>query len=479
MSSERDYYSILGVSRDASDTEIRRAFRTLAKKHHPDKQAGDTGLDFSLLSEAYEALKDPNRRADYDEELNLARQVSAKASKGGKSPFAFAAGLSLGVAIAVIAVMAFAHLELGFGKRAEKVQDSLKIGASARIPLQTRVAPPPSDEATSPSPPAKPAETADAQPPPAVVQEPAQKPAVDAAPPDSSEPRPAVSLKEHKLQSRVLGPGEPLEIAVGLLDNEKLLRLTPGKGQTESFTDCPSCPGMVLIPSGQGVMGARPESDGYRSEEAPPHRIHFDKPFAVSKDAISASNWRSCVNAGVCRLTLSSLLAVGPRVAATRISWFDARSYVEWLTQVTGWRYRLLSESEWEYIAKAGVRKEVDAGRNRSVSDSAKEMTEVLPRVRFDQFSGAGHNAWGVQSGSVLEWVEDCWHPNYEQAPSDGASWLSAAGGDCAYRVVRGTAKSGGAFGSRPSARAREFADTSSPTLGFRVAREIFGPEEN
>jgi formylglycine-generating enzyme required for sulfatase activity len=129
-------------------------------------------------------------------------------------------------------------------------------------------------------------------------------------------------------------------------------------------------------------------------------------------------------------------------------------------------------------VAKAGVRKEANASRDRSVPDSAKETPQVLPRVRFD-LSGAGLNSWGIQSGSVLEWVEDCWHPNYDLAPSDGGSWLSAAGGDCAYRVVRGAAKSGGAFGSRPSARAREFADTSSPTLGFRVAREIFAPEAN
>jgi formylglycine-generating enzyme required for sulfatase activity len=351
------------------------------------------------------------------------------------------------------------------------VQDSLKTG-STQTPLRTRVETLPGDEAGSLKPPAdKLSETEDEQPP--------QKSAGGGASQDPSEPEPADPSKSHKVQSRVLGPGEPLEVAVGLLNNEKLLRLTPGKGQTESFSDCPSCPEMVLIPSGQGIMGSRPESDGYRSEEAPPHRIRVDKPFAVSKEAISASNWRACVDAGVCRLTLSSLLAVGPRVAATRISWFDARSYVEWLTQTTGWRYRLLSEAEWEYVAKATVRKEADASRNRTVSDAAKETPQVFPRVRFDYFSGAGLNAWGIQRGSVLEWVEDCWHTNYELAPADGASWLSAAGGDCAYRVVRGAAKSGGAFGSRPTARAREFADTNSPTLGFRVAREILAPEEN
>jgi formylglycine-generating enzyme required for sulfatase activity len=73
--------------------------------------------------------------------------------------------------------------------------------------------------------------------------------------------------------------------------------------------------------------------------------------------------------------------------------------------------------------------------------------------------------------GNVLEWVEDCWHSSYVQAPSDGSPWLSAGGGDCAYRSVRG-----GAAVRRTSARAREFADARSPALGFRVARDLPEP---
>jgi formylglycine-generating enzyme required for sulfatase activity len=119
---------------------------------------------------------------------------------------------------------------------------------------------------------------------------------------------------------------------------------------------------------------------------------------------------------------------------------------------------------------------ESEAGHNRYALDATKDISGAFPRVRFDHFSGAVPNAWGIQGGGVLEWVEDCWHPSYDQAPNDGSPWLSAAGGDCAYRVVRGSAKAGGRFDWRPSARAREFADISAPTLGFRVAREIAPP---
>jgi formylglycine-generating enzyme required for sulfatase activity len=271
--------------------------------------------------------------------------------------------------------------------------------------------------------------------------------------------------------------GGLIEVPAGRPGQIKTLRLEPGKGQTQGFSDCPHCPEMVVIPIGETLMGSRPESDSYRFEEVPAHRIRIVKPLAISKNVISADNWRACVDAGVCRLTLSSLLAVGPRVAATRISWFDAKAYVEWLSQTTGWRYRLLTEAEWEYAVRAGKEKpEPDVVRNRYALDAVKETPGSLPRVRLDHVSSSGLNAWGVQGGSILEWVEDCWHSTYDQAPGDASPWLSAGGGDCSYRVVRGSEKGGGGFGSRPSARAREFADISAPTLGFRVAREIPAP---
>ena len=235
---------------------------------------------------------------------------------------------------------------------------------------------------------------------------------------------------------------------------------------------------MVIVPAGETLIGSRAEGDEARPEEAPAHRIHLARPLAISKNVISAGGWRACVDAGVCRLTLSSLLAVGPRVAATRMSWSDAKTYVGWLSQTTGWRYRLLTEAEWEYAARAGKGRgamEPEAGGRYTV-DTMKDNSGLFPRVRFGHFTGAGPNSWGIQGGGVLEWVEDCWHGSYDQAPDDASPWLSPAGGDCSYRVVRGSEKAGGGFGWRPSARAKEFAETKAPTLGFRVAREITTP---
>ncbi len=166
---------------------------------------------------------------------------------------------------------------------------------------------------------------------------------------------------------------------------------------------------------------------------------------------------------------------------ATRVSWFDAKAYVEWLSKVTGRRYRLLSEAEWEYAARANSDKH--PGEPAASSSGAPAAMTDIGLLRFRgsaRLLGATRpNAWGVHPlpSNVLEWVEDCWHASYAQAPADGSAWLSNAGGDCAYRVVRGVpSTSAEAGGRRLAARAREFADARSPTLGFRVAREISTP---
>lgn len=271
------------------------------------------------------------------------------------------------------------------------------------------------------------------------------------------------------------GPSGIVEIAAGTRANEIILRVRPGQGLTESFSDCAFCPEMIAVPGGQAIMGSRLESAAYRSEEGPAHRISIRRPFAVSKRGISAENWRACADAGVCRPILAAYLTAGPRVPATRVSWFDAKSYVEWLSQYTGRRYRLLSEAEWEYAAQAGTG---DAPAPDGVPASRSPVLGLLRLGGGRRFGETKPNRWGLHPlpGNLLEWVEDCWHPNYRQAPADGLPWLSSSGGDCAYRVVRGAASRGEFGGGRLSARAREFADARSPALGFRVARDLSLP---
>ena len=483
MDSEHDYYSILDVPREASDAEIRRAFRALAKEHHPDSRGAGGGggsdeRDFRLITEAYETLKDSNRRAAYDQELDEARQFEAQSSHTGKR--SFAVGLGVGILLAIVAVGVVNYLGGAGRADGEKAQDSLKgVSGSEKTDAGRRVPPERSSaqeavvDAPLPSETEKPPSPAPAQPT-WVAPSP-----IDARPPAERQP-PSVSggptgkPYDKSFQSVSLAPAEPVEVATGLSGHKKTLRIQPGKAPTQSFTDCHSCPEMVVVPAGETLMGSRVEGDGSRSEEAPAHRIHLAKPLAISKTVVSAGNWRACVDAGVCRLSLSSLLAVGPRVAATRMSWSDAKTYVGWLSQTTGWRYRLLTEAEWEYAARAGK------GRGPMEPEADGRYTTdtsgLFPRVRFGHFTVAGPNTWGIQGGGVLEWVEDCWHGSYAQAPDDASPWLSAAGGDCTYRVVRGNANAGGGLGWRPSARAKEFAETKAPTLGFRVAREIAAP---
>jgi len=526
MNREPDYYSILGVTRNATDVEIRQAFRALAKKYHPDSQQASgakSDLDFSRLTEAYDTLKDPERRAAYDEDLSSGRQLTGLGEAGAR-PNAFFAGVAAGIVIAVAAVGGL----LFFGKSSDapKTQDSLSVAAKTTdrnaAEAETRrekntepAEPQTSDQAVSktslPT-----AASAPMQKPPTSADDAAQTPSAPAetgktqrsasleksagAKNDAPRLAPEPSAKEAAVEpageestlpvAPTADPGwKPaskkgppsaagaLEVPTGPVSLEVVRHLEPGKGQNESFTDCAHCPEMVIVPAGQGVMGARPESAGYRPEEAPAHRIALKKPLAISKRVITAGNWRACVDAGVCRLTLSSLLAVGPTVPATRLTWFDAKGYVDWLSQSTGRRYRLLSEAEWEYALRAtSDRESVERAEqaNRAPFDPLAEISGgPFRRMRYEGASVANANTWGLHTGTVFEWVEDCWHANYDRAPGDGAAWLSASGGDCAYRVVRGAMRGDAA---RFSSRAREFADIGAPMLGFRVAREISSP---
>lgn len=156
------------------------------------------------------------------------------------------------------------------------------------------------------------------------------------------------------------------------------------------------------------------------------------------------------------------------------VSWEDAKGYVEWLSGKTGEGYRLLSEAEWEYVARAGTRTRYwwgdEEGRNRANCDgcgSRRDGKETAPAGSFRA------NVFGLHDvhGNVWEWVEDCWRGNYEGAPTDGSAWVTGAG--CSKRVVRGGSWISEPRNLRSANRGRRTAGVRPSSTGFRIARTL------
>jgi formylglycine-generating enzyme required for sulfatase activity len=250
----------------------------------------------------------------------------------------------------------------------------------------------------------------------------------------------------------------------------------------ESFRDCPDCPEMVKVPAGSFMMGS-PESEPDRSvNESPQHEVTFAKPFAVGKFQVTFAEWDACVAAGGCghHKPKDEGWGRGSR-PVINVSWDDAKAYVAWLSRKTGKSYRLLSEAEREYIARAGaatpfwwgasITPELanydgtgDAYKGGGAKGEYRRKT--MPVQSFNPTS------WGIYQvhGNVYEWVEDCWHDSYEGAPTNGSAWTT---GDCNYRVLRG-----GSWSNNPQFLRAAFRINNTPTdrdrdEGFRVARAL------
>ena len=153
-----------------------------------------------------------------------------------------------------------------------------------------------------------------------------------------------------------------------------------------------------------------------------------------------------------------------------RVPWADAAAYVTWLSEATDERYRLPSEAEWEYAARAGTTTTYswghDIGRNRANCRGCGSRWDADRTAPVGSFTA---NDWGLHdmAGNLHEWVQDCWHPNYAGAPPDGSAWTT--GGDCLRRVVRGGSWLSGIEYLRSAWRS----GISDSTYGFRVARTL------
>jgi formylglycine-generating enzyme required for sulfatase activity len=274
---------------------------------------------------------------------------------------------------------------------------------------------------------------------------------------------------------------------VGYVFRNLLQEKRAGPRAGETFRDCPECPEMVVVPAGEFMMGSPDGEDGRGSDEGPVHRVSVRQPFAIGKYEVTFAEWDACVAGGGCNGYRPDDEGWGRgKRPAINVSHDDAKAYTAWLSRKTGQAYRLPSESEWEYVARAGTR----VARYWGVSaDEACGYANVNDRTskRVNNFSWAFHdcddgyaqtspvgsfraNAFGVQDmlGNVWEWTEDCWNKSYAGAPSDTNVWKA---GDCGRRVLRGGSWSYEPRIVRSAFRVRYDTGSRNSGVGFRVAR--------
>jgi formylglycine-generating enzyme required for sulfatase activity len=259
--------------------------------------------------------------------------------------------------------------------------------------------------------------------------------------------------------------------------------LTTAKEQAlstgDSFKECRlDCPEMIVVPAGSFTMGSPPTEKGRYRTEGPQHTVTFSKPFAVSKYELTFADWDACVTGGGCNGYTPNDQHYGRgQQPVINVSWDDAQQYVAWLSEVTGKTYRLLSEAEYEYAARAGTSTAYpwgdDIGTNNANCDGCGSKWDNKQTAPVGSFTP---NKFGLYEmvGNVGEWTEDCVHNNYHGAPADGSAWLT--GDDCSSRIFRG-----GGWGRSPdflrsASRLKPAADTRTLYVGFRLARTLLAP---
>jgi formylglycine-generating enzyme required for sulfatase activity len=274
--------------------------------------------------------------------------------------------------------------------------------------------------------------------------------------------------------------------------------LTPGS----NFDDCRGadwCPDMVVVPAGKFVMGSPVAEPGRFDDESPQHAVSVPT-FAIGKYDVTRGQWSTFVKETK-RPEEPGCAYAPPGATWSKpgfeqkddhpvvcITWPDAKAYAAWLSKKTGKLYRLPSEAEWEYAARAGTKTAYPWGP-KAFHDFANYGSDeccgplMSGRDRWNFTSPVGSfkaNAFGLfdMHGNVFQWVEDCHTDSYENAPRDGSAFSPKA---CAQRVARG-----GVYGDRPEvmrSAARNFAPPPDDSMtiahyrssgfGLRVARAL------
>jgi formylglycine-generating enzyme len=282
--------------------------------------------------------------------------------------------------------------------------------------------------------------------------------------------------------------------------------------QRAAFKDCDICPEMVTLPGGEFMMGAPSDESGRKQTEGPQRRVTIAKRFALGRFEVTIDQFSSFVSetglaaGNVCQVLVehggSKVLWSAPQVSFRQpgfevtgthpvvcMSGHDAQAYASWLRRRTGKPYRLPTEAEWEYAARAGTTTAYNFGMDE---------TELCANARFSDlgspFGWRGGcrstilaygtipvgsfrpNGWGLADmhGNAWEWVEDCWSPDVRKLPTDGSAFMRPGG--CEIGVIRGGSFAAGPKSVRSAHRRSGKLAGHYQSVGFRVALSLDAP---
>lgn len=251
--------------------------------------------------------------------------------------------------------------------------------------------------------------------------------------------------------------------------------------ETLKLPDASQGPTMVVIPSGTFTMGS-PDNEAGRSDDEGPQRQVSIARFAISEAEITFDEYDRFASDTNRELPDDRDWGRG-LLPVINVSWNDATAYAQWLSDKTGQNYRLPTESEWEYATRANTITAFNTGECLTAEKENINSTygyancpagETYLRKTTEVKSYSANN-FGLYDthGNVSEWVQDCWHENYQGAPIDGRAWLADNDGECARRVLRGGSSFSYPRGARSAYRHRNTTDVAIYILGFRLARTL------
>lgn len=290
---------------------------------------------------------------------------------------------------------------------------------------------------------------------------------------ESIEPKEDSTLPASTIQVTLNRTYQPL---TAFNDELRLPYVAPADEKTAPSIGLPfEEPQMVRIPPGSFIMGSPASEKDRRSEEGPQRNVAIAYPFKIGRYEVTFAQYDAFAKETQYPLPDDRGWGRGDR-PVINVNWHDAQAYMQWLAKKTGKKYRLPTEAEWKYVARAGTTTVYwwgdSIGQTNAVCKGCGSQWDDQQTAPIGSFKANGFGVYDT-AGNVLEWTQDCWHDDYTDAPTDGSAWLEQNGVDCSRWVLRGGSWNFDPQDLRSALRYGVILRGVNVNIGFRVARDF------